>query len=232
MTPHMNAEKANISDIVIMPGDPLRAKYIAENFLQDITLVNNVRLALAYTGYYEGRKITVMSSGMGMPSIGIYAYELFNEYGVKKIIRLGSCGSYSTEIKLRDIILVEKAYTLSNFALQFTGEDTHLVKSSVLLGQSIVNSANKNNISIKIGNINTSDIFYNKYQDEKIKENYCLGVEMECFALFYVAKLLGRDATAVLTVSDNLVTKEKLTSEERETSFNDAIKLVLEAVKK
>lgn len=232
MTPHMNAEKGNISDIVIMPGDPLRAKYIAENFLQDITLVNNVRLALAYTGYYEGRKITVMASGMGMPSIGIYAYELFNEYGVKKIIRLGSCGSYSTEIKLRDIILVEKAYTLSNFAFQFTGEDVHLVKSSVLLGQSIVNSANKNNISIKIGNINTSDIFYNKYHDEKIKENYCLGVEMECFALFYVAKLLGRDATAVLTVSDNLVTKEKLSSEDRETSFNDAIKLVLEAVKK
>lgn len=232
MTPHMNAEKGNISDIVIMPGDPLRAKYIAENYLQDITLVNNVRLALAYTGYYEGRKITVMASGMGMPSIGIYAYELFNEYGVKKIIRLGSCGSYSTEIKLRDIILVEKAYTLSNFAFQFTGEDVHLVKSSVLLGQSIVNSANKNNISIKIGNINTSDIFYNKYYDEKIKENYCLGVEMECFALFYVAKLLGRDATAVLTVSDNLVTKDKLSSEDRETSFNDAIKLVLEAVKK
>lgn len=232
MTPHMNAEKENISDIVIMPGDPLRAKYIAENFLSDIKLVNNVRLALAYTGYYEGRKITVMSSGMGMPSIGIYAYELFNEYGVKRIIRLGSCGSYSAEIKLRDIILVEKAYTLSNFAFQFNGENTHLCKSSVLLGQSIVNSANKNNISIKIGNINTSDIFYNKYQDEKIKENYCLGVEMECFGLFYVAKLLGKDASAVLTVSDNLVTKEKLSSEEREKTFDDAIKLVLEAVKK
>ncbi len=232
MTPHMNAEKENISDIVIMPGDPLRTKYIAENFLTDIKLVNNVRLALAYTGYYNGRRITVMTSGMGMPSMGIYAYELFNEYGVKKIIRLGSCGSYSSEIKLRDILLVEKAYTLSNFAFQYNGEDVHLCKSSVLLGQSIVNSANKNNISIKIGNINTSDIFYNKYEDEHIKENYCLGVEMECFALFYVAKMLGKDASAVLTVSDNLETHERLTSEERETTFNDAIKLVLEAVKK
>ena len=128
--------------------------------------------------------------------------------------------------------MVEKAYTLSNFAFQYNGEDVHLCKSSVLLGQSIVNSANKNNISIKIGNINTSDIFYNKYEDEHIKENYCLGVEMECFALFYVAKMLGKDASAVLTVSDNLETHERLTSEERETTFNDAIKLVLEAVKK
>lgn len=232
MTPHMNAEKENISDIVIMPGDPLRVKYIAENFLTDIMLVNNVRLALAYTGYYEGRKVTVMSSGMGMPSIAIYATELFNEYGVKKIIRLGSCGSYSKEIKLRDILLIEKAYTLSNFAFQYNGENIHLCKSSVLLGQSIVNSANKNNISIKIGNINTSDVFYKKYEDEHIKENYCLGEEMECFALFYISKMLGKEASALLTVSDNIATGERLSTEDRETSFNEAIKIVLEAIKK
>lgn len=232
MTPHMNAEKENIANIVIMPGDPLRAKYIAEKYLTDVKLVNNVRLALAYTGYYKDKKITVMASGMGMASIGLYAYELFTYYGVQKIIRLGSCGSYSKEIKVRDIILVEKAYTLSNFAFQYNGEDVHLVKSSVLLGQSIVNSANKNNITIKIGNINTSDVFYNKYEDEKIKENYCLGVEMESFALFYIAKMLGKDATSVLTVSDNLVTKEQLSSEEREKTFDEAITLVLEAVKK
>lgn len=232
MTPHINAKKEDIASIVIMPGDPLRVKYIAEKYLKDARLVNSVRMNLAYTGYYDDTLITVMSSGMGMGSMGIYAYELFKYYDVRKIIRLGSCGSYFKEINVRDLILAEKAYTNANFAYQDSGSSMQLCKSSPFLNQKIIEYAHNNNIEVKYGNIHTTDVFYNEYDDERIKENYCLAVEMESFALFYIARKLGRDATALLTVSDNLVTKEQLSSKEREQTFDQAIVLVLNTITK
>lgn len=231
MTPHIKSEEHDIAELVIMPGDPLRARYIAEKYLTDYKLVNDVRLALAYTGYYKNKRVTVMASGMGMPSMAIYSYELFKEYGVKKIIRVGSCGSYHKEIKVNDCILVEKAYTLSNFAYQYNGVNINLVRSSNFLNQKIIEEANRKNLEIKIGVINTSDLFYNIFENPEIKKNYCLGVEMECFALFFMAKTLSCEASAILTVSDNLVTKEELTSEEREKTFDKAITLALESIR-
>ena len=231
MTPHIKAKKDEIAEVVIMPGDPLRAKYIAEKYLDDYELVNNVRMCLMYTGYYNGKRVTIGASGMGMPSMSIYAYELFTVYDVSKIIRVGSCGSYFPEVKVRDIILAEKAYTLSNFAFQFDGEEKNMIKSSFDLNKNIIKCADSKNLKMKIGTINSSDVFYNQYKDKAIKDNFCLGVEMECFALFYLAKKLGKDATAVLTVSDNLVTKEELSSLEREQTFDEAITLVLDSIK-
>ena len=229
-TPHINANESDIASIVIMPGDPLRAKYIAEKYLEEYHLVSDVRMNLGYTGYYKNTKVTIFSSGMGMPSMGIYAYELFKNYNVKKIIRLGSCGSYFKEIKVRDLILVEKAYTTSNFAYQYSGVPLQICRSNPFLNQKIIKQAHDQGIELKIGNINTSDIFYNDYEDENIKANYCLGVEMESFALFYIANKLDREATSLLTVSDNLVTNEKMTSLEREQTLDQAITLALDSI--
>lgn len=231
MTPHIAAKKEDIASIVIMPGDPLRAKYIAEKYLKDYCMINNVRMNLGYTGYYDDILVTVMASGMGMGSMGIYAYELFKAYDVSKIIRVGSCGSYFAEIKIRDLILVEKAYTTSNFVYQESGRSLQICKSSPFLNQKIIKQAHHDNINIKFGNINTSDVFYSDYKDEGVKENYCLGEEMESFALFYIAQKLGKESTAVLTVSDNLITKEKMTPIEREQTFDQAITLVLDSLK-
>lgn len=230
MSTHISAKKGEIAPLVIMPGDPLRAKYISEKYLTDVTIVNKVRLNLAYTGFYKNTKITVISSGMGMPSMAIYAKELFDLYDVDKIIRVGSCGSYYDEIKVRSLILVEKAFTLSNFAFQYSGLNEEIIKSSSFLNQRIIDNAYKNNQEIRIGNINTSDIFYNNYENPKIKENFCLGVEMETFALLYVASFYKKQATAILTVSDNLVNKEELSSEEREKTFDEAITLALDSI--
>ena len=231
MTPHISAIKEDIASIVIMPGDPLKAKYIAEKYLDDVRLVNNVRMMLAYTGYYQGKQITIMGSGMGMPSMGIYAEELYRYYDVAKIIRIGSCGSYKEEIKVRDIILVEKAFTLSNFAYQKDGVYVNLVKSSSFLNQRIIEQAFHDNTKLLLGNINSSDVFYSNYDDKRITDNYCLGVEMESFALFYIAAKYTREAATVLTVSDNLVTNEALSSLDRQSTFDEAILLVLNSLK-
>ena len=231
MSVHIGTKIGNIADVVIMPGDPLRAKYIADKYLTDCKLVNNIRINLAYTGYYKGRLVTVMSSGMGMPSMAIYATELFTEFDVDKIIRVGSCGSYYEEINLRDIILVERAYTTSNFAFQLSGDKMNISKSDSTLNKKIVETALNKNLNIKLGNINTSDVFYNEYTNPKIKENFCLAVEMETFALFYIATKYHKQAASILTVSDNLVTKRELTSEEREKTFDEAILLALDSIK-
>lgn len=231
MTPHISASKNDIAPLVIMPGDPLRAKYIANKYLTETKLVNATRLALAYTGLYNGTRVTIFASGMGMPSMAIYATELFKYYDVEKIIRVGSCGSYYEEIKVNDIILTEKAYTLSNFAYQYYGTSEQLIESSSSLNKNILTIAKEQHKNIKFGNINTSDVFYHEFASQEIKENYCLAVEMECFALFYIAKQFHKQATAILTVSDNLITKEELSSKEREETFDDAIILALEAIK-
>lgn len=231
MSLHIKTEyDDDIAKLVIMPGDPVRVKFIAENYLDDYKLVNNVRLNLAYTGYFKGVKVTVMASGMGCPSMAIYAKELFDYYNVEKIIRVGSCGSYYDEIDVKSVILAEKAYTLSNFSYQYDGKEIDLISASSFLDQKIIENAYKANIELRIGNIETTDVFYKTINNPEVKKNYCLGVEMETFALFYVASLYKKQASSILTVSDNLVNNKKLTTEERETTFNEAICLALNSI--
>lgn len=230
MTPHINAKVDDIAKLVIMPGDPLRAKFIAEKYLKDAKLVSDTRLILAYTGFFNDKEVTVMASGMGMPSMAIYAYELFNVYNVEKIIRVGSCGALLPDIKLKEVILAEKAYTSSNFAYQYSGTYLDIINSSDSLNQDILLSAKELGIDIKKGIVNTSDLFYHDYYDKELEKVNPLAVEMECFGLFYVAKKSLKEASAILTVSDNIVTKEEMSSLDREKTFTEAIKLALNAI--
>lgn len=234
-TPHNEANIGDIAKTVIMPGDPLRAKYIAENFLEDAKLVNKVRNILAYTGKYNGKEITVMASGMGMPSMGIYCYELYKFYGVENIIRIGSCGGYIPELKLFDIILADNVFSESNFALTLNNDNCHIASSDKNLTDNIENTAIKNNISIHRGNTVCTDCFdvymtdVNKFL-ERIPENFNpLGAEMEAFALFYLAKMLNKKAACLMSVVDSKFIKDVATSEEREKGLNTMIKLALDA---
>ena len=233
MTPHNEAKLGDIAKTVLMPGDPLRAKYIAENFLEDVRLVNKIRGIYAYTGKYKGKEVTIMASGMGMPSIGIYSYELYKFYNVENIIRIGSCGAYSPDLDLLDVILVENAYAESSFAYAMTEEDVHYINGSTYINEVIEKIANENNQKIVKGNIHSSDVFYaldsNKTRDRLPKEYNLLAVEMESFALFYNAKVLGKNAACLLTVSDSFCKSGELTAEERQNSMNDMIKMALES---
>ncbi len=231
-TPHNKATKEDIAKIVIMPGDPLRAKYIAEKYLKEYKLVNDVRGMYAYTGFYNNKKITIMAHGMGNPSIGIYAYELFKFYDVDEIIRIGSCGTFINDIKLRSIVLAEKSYSKSSFAKVHSNDSSNFFSSNNELNIKIENVAKKLNINLYKTNVYNTDVFYEE------KENYnelynkykCTMVEMESFALFYLAKKLNKKAACLLTVSDNISTKEALSSGERQTSFDEMIKLSLESI--
>ena len=227
MTVHIKALKEEIAKTVIMPGDPLRAKFIAETYLKDYKLINNVRGMLGYTGFYNDKKVTIMASGMGNASMGIYSYELFKFYDVENIIRVGSCGAYTSELKLYDLILVEESYSMSSYAQVQNGCQDKVLKSSTKL-----NTIIKNNGVIKAGRIYCSDVFYkeNDNYNELYGQENCLAVEMETFALFHNANVLNKHATAILTVSDNLVTKEETTSEERERSFTKMIELALSSI--
>ena len=230
MTPHNEAKIEDIAKTVLMPGDPLRAKYIAENFLTDAKLVNSVRNMYAYTGFYKGKKVTIMSSGMGMPSMGIYSYELFKFYDVDNIIRIGSAGAYSKDINLYDVVLASESYSLSSYA-KTQGYSDNILKSSEYLNKKINETAINLNKKIVEGRIHSTDVFYS---DDDISDMYnnkrCLCTEMESFALFYNAMKLGKNAACILTISDNLVTKEKTTPQERQTAFNDMIELALNTV--
>ena len=234
-TPHNEANIGDIAKTVIMPGDPLRAKYIADNFLEDAKLVNKVRNIFAYTGKYNGKEITVMASGMGMPSMGIYSYELYKFYGVEKIIRIGSCGGYIPELKLFDIILADNVFSESNFALTLNNDDCHIVSGDKDLNDLIENTAKNSNISIHRGNTVCTDCFdlymtdVNKFLERLPSDFNPLGAEMEAFALFYVAKLLGKKAACLMSVVDSKFIKQVATSEERETGLNTMIKLALDA---
>ena len=234
MTPHNEAKKEDIADIVLMPGDPLRAKYIAENFLENSKLVNTVRNMYGYTGFYKGRKITVFASGMGMPSMGIYAYELYKFYDVKSIIRLGSCGAYSESLNIFDTILVENSYTEGNFAYALEGKECHLVEGDSLLTNNLELTAKEKNINLIKGNVLCSEVFdyYVKNLDELIsrfpKELNIIGAEMESFALFYTAKYLNKKAACLLTVVASHYKKQEISAEERETSLNTMIEIALE----
>lgn len=230
MTAHNEAKKDEIAKTVIMPGDPVRAKLIAETYLENPKLVNSVRGALAYTGKYNNKEVTVMASGMGIPSMGIYATELFNDYEVDKIIRIGTCGALRYDLSVKDVVLVTEAYTTSNFAMELTGKECYNIKPSAELFESIKEKALSLNIPIKEEKILTSDIFYREYIDENVLKENCMAVEMETFALLYLAKHFNKKAASVLTVSDSLVTKEALSSEEREKCFEKTIKIVLETI--
>ena len=229
-TPHNKAEKGDFAPTVIMPGDPLRAKYIAENFLEDYKLVNEVRGMLGYTGKYKGKEVSVMGSGMGIPSIGIYSYELFDQYGVENIIRVGSCGAYTDKVRVRDVILVQAACTNSNFAAQYGLNGTFAPIADFDLLLAAKKAADGMGIKTAVGNIFSSDVFYEGGEGwKKWAEMGVLGVEMESAALYMNAAKLGKKALTILTVSDHFVIKgEDTTSEEREKSFTDMMKIALE----
>lgn len=234
-TPHIGCEKGDIAETVLMPGDPLRAKYIAENFLDDVKLVNEVRNMLGYTGTYKGKKITVFASGMGIPSIGIYSYELYKYYDVKQIIRIGTCGSFNQNIKLLDVILSSGAYCKSYFDQLLDGVDVDFIQSSSELNRKIMNAAKIKGLDLKYGKTITSDVFDLYCDDEeKFRSNYpdmdFLSVEMEAFGLFYIANKLGKEASCLMTVVDSLFDKRSLTSEDREKSLNDMIIMALDSV--
>lgn len=231
MSIHINALKDDIAKIVLMPGDPLRAKYIADSYLTNVKQINNLRNMLGFTGEYKGQKITVIASGMGMPSMGIYAYELYKEYDVEVIIRIGSCGSYLDSIKLRDIILVAKSITDSNYAYLHNGKKRRKIASNEAINQVIEKVATLQNINYVKGNIYCTDTFYGQNDLQKlVKKDRCIGVEMESFALFYTAGLFQKQATCLLTVSDSVITKEALSGDARERTFNQMIELALEAI--
>ncbi len=228
-TPHIKCNKEDISKIVLMPGDPLRAKFIAQTYLKDYKLVNSVRNMLAYTGFYKGKKITVFSSGMGMASMGIYCYELYKFFDVKYIIRIGSCGSTNKDVKLLDTILSTSSYTETNFSYTYSSVNVNEVNSSEYLNNIIINK-NKN---IKRGKTVCSMVFdaYIDNQDEynkRLPQNV-LAVEMEAFALFYIAKLLNKEATCLLTVSDSLHDKKQISSSDRQLKLKEMIEIALEA---
>ena len=236
-TPHIEATKEDIADIVIMPGDPLRAKLIADNYLTNtVKQVNRVRNMLGYTGEYKGKRVTAMGSGMGMPSMGIYCYELYKTYDVKKIIRVGSCGAYREDIKLLDIILADKAYTESNFAYTFNNCTEKVAYPSEQLTNRIHEKSKELNIPVIKGTIMTSDCFdwYIENVDDVLnripKDIQIEGAEMEAFALFHIAKYFGREAACLASVVDNHYTKEEVNSEVREKNLMKMIELALESI--
>ena len=229
-TPHNSAKMGDFAETVLLPGDPLRAKFIAETFLTDVVQVNGVRNMLGYTGYYKGKKVSVMGSGMGMPSIGIYCYELYAFYGVKTIIRVGSCGAYVPECKLFDIIIAQGACTNSNWAHQYNLPGTYSAIASFDLLKNAYDVATAKGYRTHVGNILSSDIFYNDQPEvwQKWAKMGCLGVEMESYALYCTAAALGKRALCILTVSDSLVSHEETTAEERQTSFKQMMEVALE----
>lgn len=231
-TPHIGAEKGSIADIVLMPGDPLRAKFIAETYLTDVVMFNQVRNMFGYTGYYNGKKVSVMGSGMGMPSMGIYSYELYKFYDVSKIIRIGSCGALIPDLKLYDIVLVNSAYSDSSYAKVQDGEERNVLPSSDILTNHIEEIANKEGIKLVRGNIYSTDVFYKNNIDIKmlVDEHECIVTEMETFALFHNANLLNKETSCILTVSDSLVTREETTALEREQSFTKMVELALKSL--
>ena len=233
-TPHISANVGDFASTVLMPGDPLRAKYIAETYLDNAVLVNNVRGVQGYTGYYEGKRVSVMASGMGMPSMGIYSYELFKFYGVEASIRVGSIGSIREDVKLRDIVIAQSSCTNSNYASQFklAGEVSPIADYRLMVDA--VNYCEENSLPYHVGNILSSDTFYTEDVNDTLSfaKMGVLGVEMETTALYLNAMRLGKRALTICTVSDSVLdTSLSLTSLERERSFDDMMKLALSIAK-
>ena len=227
-TPHIESKLDDIAKIVLMPGDPKRAEYIAKNYLTDIKLVNEVRGMTAYTGYYENKRITIFPSGMGIPSMSIYSHELFNFYDVDCIIRIGTMGAYIEELNIGDVVLATKSYTDSSYDKIVDNYRNSYLSSSEEINKNILSSAKELGIEVKTGTVYTSDVFYTPVDYKKIqKDHNVIGVEMESFALFQEAKLANKKGAAIFTISDSFVKKEELTSEEREKNLDNMIKIAL-----
>ena len=233
-TPHNAAQKGDFAKTVLMPGDPLRAKFIAETFLESSKLVTSVRGMLGYTGTYRGTPVSVMGSGMGMPSIGIYSYELFTQYDVENIIRIGSAGSYSERAKVYDVVLATAAFSESSFAKTQSGFEGNMTHPSEELNEKLRASAAKLGMPLIEGVIHSSDVFYREDKTpywQRLRDEYgCLAVEMESFALFHNAAVTGRRAACLLTISDSFVSHEETTAEQRQTTFTNMMEIALGSV--
>ena len=235
-TPHNRAENGQIARTVLMPGDPLRAKFIAETFLDDPVLINDVRGMLGYTGTWQGKPVSVMGSGMGMPSIGIYSHELYAQYGVENIIRIGSAGSYTEKAKLYDVVLATAAYSESSYAKTMNGFAGDTTLPSAALNDRLRAAAAALGIPLVEGVVHSSDVFYRHdesknptYWEALRDEKGCVAVEMESFALFHNAAVLGKKAACILTISDSFVSPEITTPEQRQTTFTNMMKIALGA---
>lgn len=230
MSVHINAKKGDIADTILLPGDPLRAKYIAETFLEDVVQYNEVRNMFGYTGTYKGKRISVQGTGMGVPSISIYVTELMQEYDVQKLIRVGTCGAIQQDVKVRDVIIAQSASTDSKMnEIIFNGLDYAPTADFDLLYKAY-NAGKAAGLNVRVGNVFTADMFYSEeHQNEKLAHYGVLAVEMECAALYTIAAKFGRKALGVLTVSDHILTGEVTTAEERQLTFNDMIIVALEA---
>lgn len=231
-TPHINAEQGDFADTVLMPGDPLRAKYIAETYLDDVRQVNDVRGMLGYTGTYQGRKISVMGHGMGIPSVSIYAKELITDYGVTSIIRVGSCGAVRDDVNVRDVVIGMGACTDSKVnRMRFNDHDFAAIADFELTSHAVA-AAKAQNVPVKVGNIFSADLFYNPQTDmaELMKRYGIVGVEMEAAGLYGVAAEFGARALTICTVSDHILKGEALSSADRQTTFNDMMVIALDTV--
>ncbi len=228
-TPHNSAKYGDIAKTVLMPGDPLRAKFIAENFLEDPVQFNNVRGMMGFTGTYKGKKISVMGSGMGMPSIGIYSYELYKFYGVENIIRVGSAGAYTDSLELFDVVLADSAWSESSYAKTQCGYEGDKTYPSEQLNAAIEQAAETAGKKLTKGCIHSSDVFYRQNPVNPYEEHGTLCVEMESFALFSNANVLGKNAACILTISDSLVTHRETTAQQRQTAFTDMMEIALTA---
>ncbi len=231
-TPHNEAKKGEIAESVLMPGDPLRAEFIAKNFLKETVCFNKVRNVFGYTGTYRGKRVSVMASGMGMPSIGIYSYELFNFYNVDNIIRIGSAGGLSDDVHVKDVIIAEGASTNSNYAAQYKLPGTFAPIADFMLLKTAVDVAGKLNKKVKAGNILSSDVFYTPFgsDNDAWKKMGVMAVEMETAALYMNAAAAKKHALGIFTVSDHIYTGESLSSEERQVGFTDMMEIALETV--
>lgn len=232
---HINAKKGSIAELVLMPGDPLRAKYIAENFLENAEEVCNLRNMLGYTGMYKGVKVSLVGSGMGMPSMGIYSWELFHYFSVKKIIRIGTCGVVSEEVKIPELILATRAHSESNFAYTFNDFKGNVTYPSKDLNEKIIEVAKDLNYKLHVGDITTIDVFGPFIDNDRVlrripKELNVIGEEMEAFALFHIANYFNREAACILTAVDSKFSNVALTGEQRQTSLNEMITLALNSV--
>ena len=231
-TPHINAEKGDFTDTVLMPGDPLRAKYIADTYLENVRQVNDVRNMFGYTGTYKGREISVMGHGMGIPSVSIYAKELITDYGVKSIIRVGSCGAVRDDVNVRDVVIGLGASTDSKVnRMRFNDHDLAAIADFELASHAVA-AAKAQNVAVKVGNIFSADLFYNPQTDmaELMKRYGILGVEMEAAGLYGVAAEFGARALTICTVSDHILKGDSLSSADRQTTFNDMMVIALDTV--
>lgn len=231
-TPHNNANKGDIAKTVLLPGDPLRAKFIADTFLTDVTQFNTVRNMFGYTGYYKGKKVSVMGSGMGMASLGIYVSELYKFYDIDQVIRVGSAGAYSPDCEIFDVVIAQGACTDSNFAHQYDLPGTFSAIGDFDLLLKAYNTAKDMGVKTHVGNIFSSDIFYSASPDDwkKWAEMGCLCVEMETYALYCLASYYHKKALTILTISDSFINSKVTTAEQRQTSFTNMMKIALELI--